>query len=144
MLTAPPPPRSLYSPLQVIDVHTGPPRPGLGGILCTLDESSTLMSSSDSGLTAVLCLACLVLTSMPKQYTKTRCEISLCFRPNETHKQPYLSPVQRSTTKQPLFADCFRLLLLTSDLTVADTCLLKIYLCFLLFFFSFYSLLTLC
>lgn len=84
------------------------------------------MSSSDSGLTAALCLACLVLTSMLKQYTKTQREISLCFRPKETHKQTYLSPVQWSTTKRRLFAECFKLLLFMSDPTVADTYFSKI------------------
>lgn len=68
--TVPKAPFSLYYPFQVIDIHTGPQRPCRGGILCTLDESSTLMSLSDFGLTAILCLGCLVLTSMPKQYTK--------------------------------------------------------------------------
>lgn len=65
--TVPKPPFSFYYPFQVIDIQAGPPGPGRGGILYILDESSTLISLSDSGLTTMLCL---VLTSMPKQYTK--------------------------------------------------------------------------
>lgn len=67
----------LYA-LQIIDIHAGPPRSCLGGIFCTLDESSTLVSLSDSSFAAVLCLVLFLsrvktgglLTSMPKQHTK--------------------------------------------------------------------------
>lgn len=73
-----------------------------------------------------------------KTIYKTQCEISLCSHPKQTHKQSYLSPVQWSTTEERLFTECFKLLLLMSDSTVADT-----YLCVgdlppPLFFFFFF------
>lgn len=101
---------SFYYPFRIIGIRAGPLRPCLGGILCTLDESSAIMPLSDLGFTAALCL---VLLRSPNKQAKTTLETQReNLRPpaspkTKTHKQTYLSAARRSTTDERLFTEHF-------------------------------------
>lgn len=110
----PKPPFSFYYPFQVIDIYMGPHWAGCHAPWM----SHTLMSLSDSGLTILLCPSCLVLTSMPKQYTKLSMKSLFAFIPNRRTNIP---PCLRCSGLQRLVAECFELLLLMSEPIVANT-----------------------